>query len=231
MSATKTATKVKARSATEKAKSNTKTAAGKAAEHVTEEVVVIKRAKEAGDYFGSTLAALKKAPLAFVTTAILGGALGYSAALLNTEQSINLIGTQQPLTSAGEYAALSSRELRLRTINWAGQVRNFLVEWAIESSQPELVSEVQAASSAFDQQAAWEEYVANSQVRSQKWVSEYAAKFHTEASFLRAELLSRLGDSERDAGLDALYSNAENPVEIRQVLEDLGRLAENLISP
>ncbi|MCG8605792.1 hypothetical protein MJD09_12445, partial [bacterium] len=141
------------------------------------------------------------------------------------------VGTQQPLGSAGEYAALSSRELRLRTINWTGQVRNFLVEWAIESSQPELVSEVQAASSAFDQQAAWEEYLASSRVRSQKWASEYAEKFQVEAGFLRAELLSRLGDTERDAGLDALYAHAENPVEIRQVLDDLGRLAENLVSP
>ncbi|MCG8605290.1 hypothetical protein MJD09_09860, partial [bacterium] len=87
MSATKTATKVKTRPGTAKAKSKAKTTGRKPASQTTEEVVVVKRTKEVSDYFGATLAALKKAPFAFITTAILGLALGYTAASLNSERS------------------------------------------------------------------------------------------------------------------------------------------------
>ena len=166
---------------------------------------------------------------AFLITALLGLALGFGAASLSSDQSAVQMGTQFP-TAAGGYSNLSNSALRRSALNLVSQMRGFLVEWAIDASEANLVSEMQAAPSAAQQQLVWEQYVAASMLSSREWVMKFKNEFSAQASEMRNELRSRLNATQSTENVYHLYERASNPIEVRQVMADLGRLAESLLS-
>ena len=194
-----------------------------------DDVVVVNRSRELEDYLGETGHALKIAPVAFLITALLGLALGFGVASFSSDQSAAQMGTQLR-TIAGGYSNLSNSELRQSALNLVSQMRGFLVEWAIDASQANPVSEIQAAPSAIQQKLVWKEYVAASMLLSREWASKFTNEFAPHAKKVRDELRSRLNSTQAE-NVDHLYESASNPIEVRQVMEDLGRLAESLLSP
>jgi len=193
--------------------------------------------------------ALMRSPLLFVASLILAMAMGYLSAYWRYQRGVQIskdptaskneeiaeYGQQPHITPATtQYIArLANDELREESLDFVSQMRKFILKWGVVENQMalSLIDEMPTNTSEKEKRRIWQHFFSTSNLVLETRVLDYEKEFRTKAILLRNELLSRLPDLRRNKSADSFYQKADNPVDIRKVMDDLTLLTESLLSP
>jgi hypothetical protein len=185
--------------------------------------------------FGNLLKAkwltFASSPMRLFALVIIASLAGFGVGYLTIDHGASNVSTGQ--SNAQNYTDFTNAQLRIESLNLAGELRKFLLNWGVREHQDSqaLLTEIASVKSEQEQQIHWQNYDATSGIAFEARIDEFNERYKEKAISLRNELMARLPDSQDDTFIATTFAQAASPGDIRVVMDNLGELAESLLSP
>jgi len=131
------------------------------------------------------------------------------------------------------YSQLSNQQLAVTALTFVGRLRDTLFQREREDRELNNAQYLERAATGDEEQSTegWRRYIKRSDELRAQFIHEYSSRYKVEAILLRDEMLARLSNQlnfSRKEFIEHTYEYPPSPYEMRDVVDDLEKLARSL---